>query len=197
MKSKKSKPLLTNKQIQDSIKVFEDIVSGPVKKGEGIYEYKIDTPHDFNMVTITEMIQKYWLETEDKKDNIAVYTDKQGMLDFHEELKKQYDKLKTDKVFTILEDPMLPPKVGLNFYEFTVLLDDDYMMPGDMVVINKNEDGIHEDVAVIQYLPQKNPQDPGWYYTMQLATRYDNYYVSNKYLQEGCKIVHIGSWYSS
>jgi len=99
--------------------------------------------------------------------------------------------------FKILEDPMLPTQVGINFQEFTILLDSDYLIPGDMVVINENEAGIHEDVAVIQYLPQKNKYDFGWYYTMQLLTRYGNYYISNKHLQKDCTILHIGAAHAS
>lgn len=75
----------------ETIEIFEDIVNGPVKTGKGSYEYKIDTPPGYTKITYQEvydMIQQFWWESK-PKDNIVVYTDKQGMIDFYEELVKQ------------------------------------------------------------------------------------------------------------
>lgn len=104
--------------------------------------------------------------------------------------------METPKLYRILEDPMLPPKVGIAFQEFTILLemDKDYLVPGDVIMINNNE----EYQAIIQYLGQefKEGLKQGYYYTIILITCDKEHFIPNKYLQKDCNIIHIGSAYS-
>lgn len=93
----------------------------------------------------------------------------------------------------ILEDPMLPPEVGKDFSEFTILLEYDHLVPGDIVSLSDNE----EHLAIIQLLPKENEDGPGYYYTLMLATRDKEYFIPNKYLQKNCTIIRVGSVYSS
>ena len=101
--------------------------------------------------------------------------------------------MKVLKIFKILEDPMLPLEAGKNFQEIVLLLNNNHLIPGDIVMI----DNIEEYQAIIKCLPQKNKDGTGYYYTMILITCNKEYFIPNKHLQKNCKIVHIGAAYAS
>jgi hypothetical protein len=82
----------------ETIEIFEDTVSGPIKTGEGSYQYNIELPPDYTIVDskpenftfeeVYKMVQKYWWETEDKKDTAVVYTGIEGKVNYQEQLVK-------------------------------------------------------------------------------------------------------------
>lgn len=92
----------------------------------------------------------------------------------------------------ILEDPMLPSKVGLNFSGFTILLEYDHLVPGDIVALNDSE----EHLAIVQLLPKENEHGPGYYYMLMLMSKDKESFVPNTYLQKDCTVIRVGSFYS-
>ena len=69
----------------ETIEIFEDIINGPIKTGEGSYKYNIEFPP--TSAEIREMINNVGYKLK-PKDNVVIYTGIEGKVNYQEQLVK-------------------------------------------------------------------------------------------------------------
>lgn len=98
--------------------------------------------------------------------------------------------------FTIVHNPNLNKKLGLGYSTFTLVLDKDILVPGDILAANfHNNDEDERFDLLLQTTGIKNTKYKGYTYTFKLMVKEPYEYIPNTYLKKDSKLFYIGAAY--